>query len=206
LNRTLIIIGAGGHGKVVADIAEKSKQWGKICFLDDNPSIQYAGRYEVLGVVADAKKYVGDGGFFVAIGDNSIRQKVQSDFERQGFAAATLIHPNAVIASDVEIGSGTVVMAGVVVNSGTKIGKGCIINTSASVDHDCTINNYVHISPGAHLAGNVYVGERNWIGLGSLIINNLILFRDCTIGAGAVVIHNIDESGTYVGLPARKVN
>lgn len=206
MKETLIVIGAGGHGKVVADIAEKSKQWVHIYFLDDNTSIQSIGRYQVVGVVADVKNYDKDTIFFVAIGDNEIRQKVQSNLERQGFIPATLIHPNAVIASDVEIGPGSAVMAGAIVNSSAKIGKGCIINTASSVDHDCVIEDYVHISPGAHLAGNVHVGTRSWLGLGSLIINNVRVCNDCTVGAGAVIIRNINESGTYVGVPVRKVD
>jgi len=205
VKETLIIIGAGGHGKVVADIAEKTQQWEKIYFLDDNPSIQSVGKYRVVGVAADIKKHEKNAQFFVAIGNNIIRQEVQSKLENQGFTAATLIHPNSIIASDVEIGSGSAIMAGAIINSSARIGKGCIINTASSVDHDCVIEDYVHISPGAHLAGNVHVGTRSWLGLGSLIINNLCICSDCTVGAGAVIIQNIDEPGTYVGVPARKV-
>jgi sugar O-acyltransferase (sialic acid O-acetyltransferase NeuD family) len=191
---------------VVADIAEKTQQWEKICFLDDNPSIRSVGKHQVVGVAADIKKHEKNTRFFVAIGDNIVRQEVQSKLENQGFTAATLIHPNSIIASDVEIGDGTAVMAGVVINSGVQVGRGCIINTCSSVDHDCQIGDYVHISPGAHLAGNVHVGTRSWLGLGSLIINNLCICSDCTVGAGAVIIRNVNESGTYVGVPVRKVD
>lgn len=204
MKKTLIIIGAGGHGKVVADIAEKTRQWDEISFLDDNQTIQSVGRYKVIGVIADIGKCDKDTRFFVAIGNNIARQEVQSNLERQGLPVATLIHPNSVIASDVEIGPGSAVMAGAIVNSSATIGKGCIINTASSVDHDCVIEDYVHISPGAHLAGNVQVGIKSWLGMGSLIIHNLRICNDCIIGAGAVVIRNIDESGTYVGIPVRK--
>ncbi|MBN1774916.1 MAG: acetyltransferase [Clostridiales bacterium] len=205
MKTTLVIIGAGGHGKVIADIAVKSNQWSKVLFLDDDSTIQSVGIHEVVGIISDASKYEKNAVFLVAIGDNEIRQKIQSKLELQGLSLAKLIHPNAVIASDVEIGSGSVVMAGVVINSSTHIGKGCIINTSSSIDHDCDLGDYVHISPGAHLAGNIHVGDRTWLGLGSLIINNLRICNDCTVGAGTVVLRNIDETGTYVGVPARKV-
>ncbi len=201
----LVIIGAGGHGKVVADIAEKSQQWGEILFLDDNPTIKYIGKYKVSGVIADINRY-DNAKFIVAIGNNIIRQDIQSKLEDRGFSAATLVHPSAVIAADVDIGPGSAIMAGAIVNSSVKIGKGCIINTASSIDHDCIIEGFVHVSPGVHLAGNVIIGAKSWLGLGSLVVNNLCVCSDSTIGAGAVIIHNIDKSGTYVGVPARKTD
>ena len=96
-------------------------------------------------------------------------------------------------------------MAGVVINPGAQIGKGCIINTSSSVDHDCQIEDYVHISVGAHLSGTIEVGERTWIGAGATVSNNVNICGGCTIGAGAVVVKDITESGTYVGVPAKKI-
>lgn len=96
-------------------------------------------------------------------------------------------------------------MANAVINADVKIGKGCIINTGSTVDHDCIINDYVHISPGAHVAGTVNIGKSSWIGIGATVINNVTISPNCTIGAGSVVIRNIDENGTYTGIPIKRV-
>ena len=96
-------------------------------------------------------------------------------------------------------------MAGTVINSGTNIGKGCIINTCSSVDHDCLIGDFVHVSVGSHICGTVCIEAETWIGAGAIVSNNINIFRDCIIGAGAVVIDDINESGTYVGVPAKEI-
>ena len=117
-----------------------------------------------------------------------------------------MTHPSAVIGTDVEIGIGSVVMAGVVINSSSRIGKGCIINTSSSLDHDNVIDDYVHISPGVSMAGTVTVGRLSWVGIGSAISNNVKICSGCKVGAGAVVVKDITEPGTYVGVPVRKID
>ena len=189
----LTIIGASGHGRVVADIA-KQCGYDEIEFLDDDESLQSCGIYPVVGKTDRTI----DNDVFVAIGNAEIRKRLS-----EGRKPVTLIHPDAVIADDVEIGTGTVVMAGAVINPGTKIGRGVIINTSSSVDHDCTIGDFCHISVGAHLCGTVSVGESTWIGAGSTVSNNINICSQVVIGAGAVVIKNINKPGTYVGVPAR---
>ncbi|WDC84201.1 acetyltransferase [Caloramator sp. mosi_1] len=202
----LIIIGASGHGKVVADIASKMGNWNDILFLDDNESTKECLGFRVVGKISEAYKYKEVADFFIAIGKNEVREKIQENLIYEGFNIVSLIHPNAVIGTDVKIGVGTVVMAGAVINSSTKIGKGCIINTNSSVDHDNIIGDYVHISPGANLAGTVTIGKGSWIGIGSSIINNINVISSCKIGAGAVVVNDISEPGTYVGVPARKID
>ncbi len=202
----LIIIGASGHGKVVADIAIKMNKWHRIVYLDDNESIKTSLGLEVIGKIADAFKYKNEADFFVAIGNNLTREKIQEKFSAEGLAFVSLIHPSTIIGSDVVIGEGTAIMAGVVINSSSRIGKGCIINTSCSLDHDNVIEDYVHISPGANLAGTVKVGKRSWIGIGSVISNNVSIFNDCIIGAGAVVVKDITEPGIFVGVPVRKID
>lgn len=117
----------------------------------------------------------------------------------------TAIHPKAVIADDVTIGAGTVVMANSVINTGSRIGEHCIINTAATVDHDNCIEDFVHLSPGVHLAGTVSVGEGTWFGIGSVANNNISVCAGCTIGAGAVLIKSVSEEGVYVGVPARRL-
>ncbi len=206
MKRVLIIIGASGHGRVIADMAIKVNNWREVKFLDDNPSIEAMKTLDIIGKTTDAYQYKEEAEFFVAIGDNETRRRLQERLIEEGLTIATLIHPNAVIGSDVEIGIGTAVMAGVVINSSTHIGKGCIINTSSSIDHDNVIEEYVHISPGVHLAGTVKIGEGSWLGIGSTVINNISICSGCIVGAGGLVIKSIKERGTYVGVPVRRVD
>ena len=194
----IVIIGAGGHGRVVADIA-KACGYKEILFLDD------ADRILAVGKVSDFAKYKDDASFVVAIGNSKIREKIQSQLLDYGCEIVTLKHPLAVIGSNVLFGIGTVVMPGVVINNGSRIGDGVILNTSCSVDHDNVIGDYCHVSVGAHLAGTVHVKEHTWIGAGAVVSNNINVCNECMIGAGAVVIKNIEESGTYVGVPARRI-
>lgn len=202
----LIIIGASGHGKVVADIAIKMNKWQSIAFLDDDESIKTSMGLEVIGKTADAFIYKDEADSFVAIGSNATRENIQEKLIEEGLNIVSLIHPSVVIGTDVEIGIGSVVMAGVVINSSTRIGKGCIINTSSSLDHDNMIEDYVHISPGVNMAGTVKVGNGSWIGIGSVISNNVKICGGCNVGAGAVVVKDITEPGTYVGVPVRRVD
>lgn len=196
MNR-LIIIGASGHGKVIADIARQCG-YEDIAFLDDDEGIESCGGFPVIGKTNN----VPEGDIFVAVGNAEIRERISKKNDRRSFPV--LIHPKAVVADNVQLGSGTVVMAGVVINPNVRIGKSCIVNTSSSIDHDCTVGDYCHISVGAHLCGSVLVGNNTWIGAGAIVNNNISICENCTIGSGAVVIKPIIESGIYVGVPARK--
>lgn len=201
----LVIIGAGGHGRVCADIALKMNKWKEIAFLDDDPTIGHSMGIPIIGTTREFGQHVADYDIFVAIGNNRVRADVYTQLENQGTSIPALIHPKAVLGEDVSIGAGAVVMAGTVVNPCTKIGKGCIINTGSTIDHDCVIEDYVHISPGVNVAGSVSVGALTWLGIGSVVNNNLSITSGCTVGAGAVVIADILEPGTYVGVPARRI-
>ena len=200
----LVIIGAGGHGRVVADIAYKMNKWQQIIFMDDDETIKSSMGIKVVGKTNDVPMYIDDCDIFVAIGDNIKREKILRWLEREGASIPTLIHPKAIIGEEVEIGMGTVIMPGAIINCCTKIGKGCIINTGATIDHDNIIEDYVHISPGVHLAGAVSVGKGTWLGIGSIVINNIVIISHCKIGAGAVVVRNINKEGTYIGIPATR--
>ncbi|PGK34799.1 acetyltransferase [Bacillus anthracis] len=205
MKEKLLIIGASGHGKVIADIALKMNKWQSIAFLDDNENVKSSMGIEIIDKSASISKYIDDYDFFVGIGNNAIREKIQRQLEAEGASIPVLIHPSAIIGEQVYLEAGTVVMAGSVINCCTKIGKGCIINTASTVDHDNVIEDYVHISPGAHLAGMVKVGRGTWLGIGSVVSNNINITHNCKIGAGAVVIRDITESRTYVGVPVRRV-
>ncbi|WP_031514134.1 acetyltransferase [Desulfofalx alkaliphila] len=206
MKNKLLIIGASGHGKVVADIAVKMNKWKSIAFLDDNESIKTSMNLEVIGKSSDAIKYINDYEIFVAIGNNKTREKILIDLEMAGASIPILIHPSAIIGEQVEIDAGTVIMAGTVINCSTMIGKGCIVNTGATIDHDCVIEDYTHISPGVHIAGTVIVGRGTWLGIGSVVSNNINITSDCIVGAGAVVVKDITEAGTYIGLPVKKIH
>ena len=199
--RKLAIIGASGHGKVVADIARKNG-YSEIVFLDDDESVHECGGYPVIGKSTEAEMI--DADVIVGIGNADVRKRILESISYEKLV--TLIHPDAVVAEDVVIGEGTVVMAGAVINPGARIGKGCIVNTCSSVDHDCAVGDYVHVAVGSHLCGTVNVGDGTWIGAGATVSNNVFICPDCMIGAGAVIVNDIKESGTYVGVPARRTD
>lgn len=205
MKNKLLIIGASGHGKVVADIALKMNKWKSIAFLDDDQNIKTSIGIRVIDTSSNMFKYIDEYEIIVGIGNNETRQKVYEVLEIEGATIPVLIHPTAVIGESVEIGKGTVVMAGAVINSSTKIGKGCIINTGSTIDHDNKIEDFVHISPGVHLAGTVTVGLGSWLGVGCIVSNNVRISKGCKLGAGAVVIKDITETGVYVGVPVRRV-
>lgn len=199
----LVIVGASGHGKVIADIA-KLNGYDDIVFLDDDEAVTECAGYPVIGRSCDFSKVEQD--VVVAVGNAKIRSRIQEDFEDHGFRPVTLIHPGATIADSAEIGAGSVIMAGAVINPYAQLGKGCIVNTCASVDHDCVLGDYVHVAVGAHLCGTVSIGEYTWVGAGATVSNNISICPECMIGAGAVVVKNIEEAGTYVGVPAGKIS
>lgn len=201
--KSVIIIGAGGHGKVIADIIQKSGD-RVVGFLDDNPCIgaNFIG-FPMLGAVDDYKKF--DNEFVIAIGNATIRERIARKLSSVSWYTA--IHPTAVISDiDVEIGAGTVVMANAVINTGAKIGKHCIINSGAIVEHDNKIADFVHISVGAKLAGTVKIGSGTWIGIGANVSNNVTVCGNCMVGAGTVVVKDIEKAGIYVGVPAERID
>ena len=197
--KKLLIYGAGGNGKVCADIAKKSG-YENIVFYDDNKNINSLDEYEVIHSLDNISEDEYD--FFNAIGDNKTRELLTNKLNKN---MATLIHPTAVIGENVTIDEGSVIMAKAVINPGCKIGKGVIINTCSSLDHDDVINDFSHISINSHLAGTVVLGKRVFVGMSSTIINNVDICDDVIIGAGATVVDSIEKVGTYVGVPAKLI-
>ena len=199
-NKKLIILGAGGHGRVCAEAAELAG-FRDIAFLDDKK----VESLPVEGTLNDIDKFTGDCCFFVAIGNNGFRRKLLKKIKELNGEIASIIHPFSSVSKSAEIGEGTVVMAGAVVQANAKIGSGVIINTCSSVDHDCIVGNYTHVAVGARLAGSVKVGESVFLGASCAISNNLSITDNCIVGAGTAVICNINDAGTYVGVPARRI-
>lgn len=202
--KDVIIIGAGGHGKVVADIIKLNGD-NVVGFLDDKPA-NLLPHFNVLGKVSDVEKYQ-DCYVFIAIGNNAIRASIDRQYDLNLYTA---IHPSAVVAADTKIADGCVIMANAVLNSGSMLGRCGILNTAATVDHDCNIGAYAHISPGVHVAGTVNVCHGTWLGIGSIISNNVNikggnLENNIMVGAGSVVIKDIEKPGTYFGAPAKLI-
>lgn len=194
----VIIIGAGGHGRVIAE-AIISIGNHIVGFLDDNISGDVMG-IPVIGKTENACQYDKECTFVIGIGDNHTRRVLA---EKHTLKWHTVIHPSASIARDVIIGAGSVILRGVCINSSTKIGNHCIVNTGAIIEHDNVISDYVHVSPNATLCGTVNIGEETHIGAGAVIKNNLHITRQCIIGLGAVVVEDATKSGIYIGVPAR---
>lgn len=201
MSKRLVIIGASGHGKVIADIALKVG-YEIIGFLDDDALLKEVCGFPVLGNIMKIDHYKDECEFVIAIGNNTIREKIAKQYDMNW---TTLVHPAAIIGRDVQIEEGTVVMANAVINSSSHIGKHCIINTGAVVEHDNFLQDYVHVSPNATLAGTVHLGERVHVGVGACVKNNVTVIEDVVIGAGAAVVKDITETGVYVGVPARRI-
>lgn len=206
MNENVVIIGAGGHAKVIADIIIKNND-KLIGFLDDNivKETKIIEEYRVIGKIEDAIKLQQVNKnlkFIIGIGDNETRKKIADKYNLSYYTA---IHPSAVIGLNVEIEEGTTVMANSVINVNSKVGKHCIINTAVVVEHDNFIGDYVHLSPTTVLSGNVKVAELVHIGTGCKVKNNISINEKCVLGVGTVVVKDINESGIYVGVPARKI-
>jgi len=204
----VLIIGAGGHGLVVADILLAMRAAGEaveaVGFLDDNAALhgQQLLGIPVLGSLTLWQQVPHDA-LIIAIGDNRIRRQLHRKFRSTRAHFFQAIHPQAVLGRDVRIGPGVMIMAGVVVNPGTIIGEGAILNTGCTVDHHNRIGNFAHIAPGAHLAGEVEIGEGALVGMGAVVIPQRRVGAWSIVGAGAVVIRDIPSNITVVGVPAR---
>lgn len=195
---SLNVFGVGGHSKVVVHTARLAGITISNLF-DDNPITHNTEMFgiKVIGSIVDFK----GGNAIIAIGDNKIRRKISSILPKQSWQ--TVIHPSAIISTDVLIGEGSVIMAGAIIQPGTIIGKHCIINTGTCIDHDCVIGDFAHIAPNCSLAGGVSVSEGTYIGIGTSIIPNKTIGKWTTVGAGSVVIDNQPDMCTTFGIPAK---
>lgn len=202
MTKQLAIVGASGHGKVIADIAE---QLGfTVKFYDDAyPTKTHIEHWPIQGTCADLiALHTTPIDVVVAIGNNEIRQQKIQLLQKNSFNLITLIHPTAVISKYAVIAAGTVVFAGAIINAFAKVGEGCIINTSAVVEHDCTLGDFTHICPNVALAGGVVVGSKSWVGIGSQVRQLITIGDNCLIGAGSTVVKNIPNNATVFGSPA----
>jgi sugar O-acyltransferase (sialic acid O-acetyltransferase NeuD family) len=200
----LVIVGAGGHGRVVADIIDLLKKQIKLIgFLDDD--IRLKGKIinnkPVLGRTRALRDIEYDE-VVVTIGDNILRKKLFFDILNYGNRFSTICHPNSIISPTVELGQGTQIIGGVVVNTGSRIGQNSIINTGCTIDHDNWIGDHVHIAPGVHLGGSVVIDDDTFIGMGVIVAPQCKIGKGCIIGAGSIVLKDISDGQFAYGTPA----
>ena len=200
----LLIIGAGGHGAVVAEAAAAMGRWSDIAFLDDGYPNCIASGLPVVGMVSELSEHLNsDSEAIVAIGDNRARLELLDSLGNARCAVATIVHPAAIVSPSATIGAGSVLLGGVVVNARANIGRGTILNSSCTVDHDCLLAEGVHVSPGTNLAGGVTVGRCAWLGIGSAVREGIQIGQYSVIGAGAAVIADVPGNVTVGGVPAK---
>ena len=211
--KKIIIIGSGGHAKVVADIIltrekELNENLKIIGFLDDNfKNLRYDNIFNIpiLGDLNNIDNFSKNEDYFfiIAIGSNEVRKKISEKYKELNYYTA--IHPKSIISREVEIGSGTVVMANVVINPASTIGRHCIVNTSSVIEHDNKIGDYVHISPNTTLCGGVNIDDSSWIGAGSVVRQQIYIGKNVVVGANSVVVKDIENSCIVAGNPAKKI-
>jgi sugar O-acyltransferase (sialic acid O-acetyltransferase NeuD family) len=203
----VFVYGAGGHGKVVADILLARKDPRFAGFIDDRAALQGA---TVLGfpICGDGRWLQHEAGtrrvsVALGIGDNFARQRVAGICLGWGAELLTLVHPTAAISTSVHLGPGAVVMAQAAINPDAKIGSGAIVNTAASVDHDAEVGEFAHVGPKAALGGASHLGALSFLGIGAVVIHCVAVGARCIVGAGAVVAAHVPDSVVAIGVPAR---
>lgn len=206
MGNEIVIFGAGGHAKVVADIVIKAGQYKITAFVDDYKDNQQLWNIPIIS----EKTYFANPTIamgVVALGDNYIREKVVKLITEKNskFIFIKAIHPSAQIASDTTIGVGTVVMANAVVNPSSAVGAHCIVNTAASVDHDCLIHDFASIAPGACLGGNCQVGRSSAVSVGATLLHKITIGTNSVVGAGSIVTKNVPENCVSFGSPSKVV-
>lgn len=209
-NRSVIIIGGGGHAKVVADVLQL-QGYAVLGYTDLDsekgclpPTIPFLGDDQAIFGHQPASILLANG--LGSVRSTAGRRKIYEYFVNAGYQFVKLIHPSAIVANDVTIQEGAQIMAGAVIQPGSRIGNNVIVNTKASLDHDCLISDHVHVAPGVTISGGVYVGEGTHIGTGAIIIQGISIRENCLVGAGAVVIADVKDGRTVIGVPAREVS
>lgn len=204
--RRVILIGAGGHAKVIADILKKDRTMDIVGCTDNNPGSDLLG-IPILGDDSILPELYDQGirHAFVAVGDNRLRSLLAQKVTRIGFELVNAMSPHAYVADSVELGNGIAVMAGAVIHAEARIGDCTIINTQASVDHECVIGEGCHIAPGSTLSGNVTVGSGTFLGTGTKVIDGIRIGAWSMIGAGSIVVRDLPDGCLAMGVPARVV-
>ena len=199
----LLIIGCGGHSKVVTEIAE-TLGFASISYLDNKfDSYSFRNKNVFKNINESYDEY-----FFVAIGDNYVRKKLYESFletNRSAKQCPPLIHKSSYISPSVEVSSGTVIMPNVVINCDSKIGKGVIVNTSSVIEHDCYLDDFSSVAPGVNIGGNTKIGKSSAISIGSTVIHNIKIGSNSVVGASSLVLNDIPNQTLHYGTPAHYV-
>lgn len=210
MKRPVVILGAGGHAKVLIDLLVL--QGIEVLGL-----IEQAGsvlKKNVLGVPLLGDETVIDGyrpelvDLILGLGSvdvSPVRKLLYERFRLQGYRFRTAVHTSAIVSAHVALGEGVQLMAASVIQAGCQIGSNCIINTRASVDHDCKIDDHVHVAPGVTISGGVRIGEMSHIGTGAVIVQGVKIGRNCLIASGAVVVRDVQDGSRVAGVPAREI-
>lgn len=204
--REVVILGAGGHCKVIIDLLEQNQEYKIKGIIDSSKEKMFVG-IPIIGDDSDLGAIYNDGvtHAFVAIGNNGIRRKLIECLKEIGYTLINVISPTAIVSKHAELGTGIVIMPGSIINAYAEIEDGCIINTSATIDHDTKIKAFSHIAPGTHIAGNSSVGEGSFLGVGTNVIDGVHIGSNVTVGAGSTVIGDIQDNCIVVGTPAKVI-
>jgi UDP-N-acetylbacillosamine N-acetyltransferase len=208
--RPLVVYGAGGHARVVADLVRLGGAYTVVGFLDDVNRDRHGRPFEgapILGGLDRLEGLHAQGvrAGVVAVGDCAHRLRLADLLSLAGFELPTFVHPGAIVARTAVVGPGSVLAAGAIVNPGAHVGAQVIVNTAASVDHDCVVADGVHIACGARLAGAVHIGSGTWIGLGALVKEHVRIGAGTIVGAGAVVLEDLPDGVVAYGCPAKVI-
>ena len=208
---SLLILGAGGHSKVVAETALATGLYSKLFFLDDkfkNKNFIDRSNKLLIGSLDDSvERLLGQfNNAVVALGDNHLRIKWINKLLEFNYNLPVIIHPKSYISPSAVINSGTVVFANSVIQSDVVIGLGGIINSSSNIEHDSSLGKGVHISPGVNISGEVEIKDLSWIGIGSSVINNIKIGKNVILGAGSVLIDDLPDGVKAAGVPAKILN
>lgn len=203
--RPVVIIGSGGHAKVVLEILEDMQRWQIVGCTTVSARSRQLLSHPILGGDDVLTGLVESGvcHAIVAIGDNLVRRRVSEQAVQTGFELIQAVSARAIVSARARIGSNVAVMAGAVIQVDTVIEDGVIVNTGATIDHDCRVGAFAHVAPGAHLAGRVEVGEGAFLGVGCSVIPGVRIGAWAVVGAGAAVIEDVPDGTTVVGVPAR---
>ncbi|OEU70972.1 MAG: transferase [Desulfovibrio sp. S3730MH75] len=204
--KKIIIMGAGGHGQVVADALLLMDGAVPVAFLDENPAV--IGK-EILGIpVPGGNSSLSDiehDGVVIALGNNGLRKRIFAELTEAGETLFTIIHPSAVISPSVKVGAGCMILAGAVINTGAEIKDNTIINTNSTIEHHNVIGPHSHIAPGSTLGGEVTVGEESMVGIGATVLPRVKIGNNAMLGAGSTANRRIADGVTAAGMPARKL-
>lgn len=206
----IVVIGGGGHAKVVVSILRKLQRYRIVGYTDPEGrgsllGAPYLGADRELAALASRLQKLNAVLAIGQVGLGEKRHEIWTRLQSQVLSFPAIVSPAAIVNEGVSFGDGTVVMDGVVINCGAKIGCGAIVNTNSTIEHDVVLEDWVHVAPGATISGGVTVGRFSMVGAGSTVIEGIKIASGCMVGAGATIVRDLTKPGVYVGTPARRI-